>query len=146
MLSRWWFTWVSHYSMCFFGTGHWAFHKHANSEAQKPPSQLSFSLPLIVITITSSDPWKTETHKTDRNPPITNHKPWPFEPVEVILYFLRGLLRWLASDIFLTRGSKCTSHRKTILISCFLRGHLKLLFSLFLCSFSCPYFMIGLFC
>ena len=28
--------------------------------------------------------WKapTETRKTDRNPPITNHKQWPFEPIE----------------------------------------------------------------
>ena len=29
---------------------------------------------------------------------------------------------------FLTRGSKCTNHRKTILIACFLRGHLNFLF------------------
>ena len=34
------------------------------------------------------------------------------------------------SDIFLTGGSKCTNHRKTVLIACFLRGHLNLLFSL----------------
>ena len=58
-----------------------AFHKHANSKIQKPPSQLRFSLPSIIITITSNEPWNTETHKTDRNPPITDHKPWPFEPV-----------------------------------------------------------------
>ena len=45
---------------------------------------------------------------------------------------------------FLTRGSKCTNHRKTILIACFVRGHLN--FSLCLCPFSCPYFVIGLFC
>ena len=69
--------------------------------------------------ITSNEPWNTETHKTDRNPPITNHKQWPFEPVEENFRFLRGPLRWLASDIFLTRGSKCTSHRKTVLIACF---------------------------
>ena len=31
-------------------------------------------------------------YKTDRNPPITNHKPWLFEPVEVNFCFLRGLL------------------------------------------------------
>ena len=34
---------------------------------------------------------ETQTHKTDRNPHITNHKPWPFESVEVNLYFLRWL-------------------------------------------------------
>ena len=34
---------------------------------------------------------------TDRNPPIKNHKPWAFEPIEVNLCFLRGLLRWLTA-------------------------------------------------
>ena len=96
--------------------------------------------------ITSNEPWNTETHKTDRNPPITNHKQWSFEPVEVNFCFLRGVLWWLASDILLTRGSKCTNHRKTVLIACFLRGHLNLLFSLFFCSLSFPYFVIGRFC
>ena len=61
-----------------------AFHKCANSIVQKPPSQLRFSLPSIIITITSDEPWNTETHKTDWNPPITNHKPWPFEPIKMI--------------------------------------------------------------
>ena len=70
-----------------------AFHKHANSKVQKPPSQLCLSLPSIIITITSNEPWNTETHKTDRNPPITNHKPWPFEN----FCFLRGPLRWLTA-------------------------------------------------
>ena len=74
-----------------------AFHKHANSEVQKLSSQLCFSLPSIIITITSNEPWNTETHKTDRNPPITNHKPWPFEPVKVKFCFLRGPLRWLTA-------------------------------------------------
>ena len=73
------------------------FHKHANSKVQKPPSQLRFSLPSIIITITSNEPWNTETHKTDRNPPITNHKPWPFEPVKVKFCFLRGPLRGLTA-------------------------------------------------
>ena len=54
-----------------------AFLKHVNSEAQKPPSQLRFSLPSIIITFTSNERWNTETHIMDRNPPITNHKPWP---------------------------------------------------------------------
>ena len=35
----------------------------------------------------------TETHKTDRNPPITSQKSWPFEPVEGNFCFLRGSLR-----------------------------------------------------
>ena len=52
------------------------------------------SLPPIITTITSNEPWNTETHKTDRYPPITNHKPWPFEPVEVNFSFPRGPLRW----------------------------------------------------
>ena len=81
--------------------------------------------------ITSNGPWNTETHKTDWNQPITNHKQWLIEPVEVNFCFLRGSLWWLASEIFLTRGSKCTNHRKTVLIACFLRGPLNLLFSLF---------------
>ena len=74
-----------------------AFHKHANSEVQKPPSQSHFSLPSIIITIISNEPWNTETHKRDRNPPITHHKPWPFEPVKVKFCFLRGSLRWLTA-------------------------------------------------
>ena len=56
-----------------------AFHKHANSKVQKPPSQLCLSLLSIIITITSNEPWNRETHKTDRNPQITNHDllyPW----------------------------------------------------------------------
>ena len=61
---------------------HYAFHKHANSKVQKLPSQLRFSRPSIIITITSNEPGNTETHKTDQNPPIANQKPWPFEPVE----------------------------------------------------------------
>ena len=68
-----------------------AFHKYANSKAQKPPSQLHFLLPLIVITITSNKPSYTETHKTDRNPPITNQKPRPLNQLK--LCFLRGPLR-----------------------------------------------------
>ena len=73
------------------------FHKHANSKINGSPSQLRFSLPSIIITITNNEPWNTETHKTDRNPPITNHKPWPFEPVKFKFCFLRGPLRWLTA-------------------------------------------------
>ena len=50
-----------------------------------------------MIMITSNEPWNTETHKTDRNPPITDHKPWLFEPVKVEFCFLRGPLRWLTA-------------------------------------------------
>ena len=49
----------------------------------------------IIITITSNEPWNAEIHKMDQNPPITNHKPWPFEPVGVNFCFLRVLLRRL---------------------------------------------------
>ena len=49
--------------------------EHANSKVQKRPSQLRFLLPSIIITIPSNEAGNTETHKTDRNPPITNHKP-----------------------------------------------------------------------
>ena len=52
------------------------FHEHANFKVQKLPSQLRFSLPSIITTITSNEPWNTETHKTDRNPPITVKKRW----------------------------------------------------------------------
>ena len=39
-----------------------AFQKNANSEVQKPPSQLRFSLPSILITITSNELWHSQTH------------------------------------------------------------------------------------
>ena len=39
---------------------------------KKLPSQLCYPLLSIIITITSNKPW---------NPPITDHKPWPFEPI-----------------------------------------------------------------
>ena len=87
------FLWVGAGSTLVYCT----FHKHANSKVQKPPSQLCFSLPSIIITITSNEPWNRETRKTDRNQPITNHKPWPFKPVKVKFCFLRGPLRWLTA-------------------------------------------------
>ena len=83
--------------MAFYCYLYCAFQKHANSKANASPSQLRFSLPSIIIMITSNEPWDTETHKTDRNPPITNHKQWPFEPVKVKFCFLRGPLRWLTA-------------------------------------------------
>ena len=78
-------------------TSYCAFHKHANSKVRKRPSQLRFSLPSIIITITSSEPWNTETHKTDPNPPITNRKPWPFELIKLKFCSLGGPLRWLTA-------------------------------------------------
>ena len=56
-----------------------AFHKHSNSQLQKPPSQLCFPLLSIIITITSDEPWNRETQNGSKS---TNHKPWPFEPVK----------------------------------------------------------------
>ena len=79
------------------GKTYCAFHKHANSKVQKAPLQLRFSLPSIIITITSNEACNTETPQTDRNPPITNHNPWPFEPVKVRFCFLRDPLRWLTT-------------------------------------------------
>ena len=42
---------------------------------------------------------KTWKHKKwmDIHHAVTNHKPWPFEPIEVNFCFLRGLLRWLTA-------------------------------------------------
>ena len=71
--------------------------KHANSKVQKSLSQFRFLLLSVIIMISSNEPWNTETHKTDQNPPITNHKPWSFEPVKVKFCFLRGPLRWLTA-------------------------------------------------
>ena len=49
----------------------------------------------------------TNTHKTNRNPPIANHKPWPFEPVEVNVCFLRGPLESAKpSKIILSDGTE----------------------------------------
>ena len=39
--------------------------------------------------------WHKKNTQMDWNPPITNYKPWPFEPTEVNFCFLRGLLRLL---------------------------------------------------
>ena len=47
----------THTQVCDHGAGYYcAFHKHANSKVQKPPSQLRFSPPSIIITITSNEP------------------------------------------------------------------------------------------
>ena len=75
-----WVQFVSHVG-CFLGPAklwktaelsvYCAFHKHANSKVHKPPSQLRFSLPSIIITITSNEPWNTETQNGSKS---TNHK------------------------------------------------------------------------
>ena len=70
------------------------FHKHATSKVQKRLSQLRFSLPSIIITITSNEPLNIKTHKTDSNPPITDHKPWPSS---VTFDFLKIPLKWLTA-------------------------------------------------
>ena len=49
-------------------------------------------------TITKQGTLKHETNKTDRNPPITNQKPWPFELMPVNMYVLTGPLRWLTEQ------------------------------------------------
>ena len=59
-------------------------------------SKLNWSIIARKRTITKQ--WiilKCETNKTDQNSPITNHKSWLFELVQVNMCFLRGLLRWL---------------------------------------------------
>ena len=43
----------------------------------------------------SNETWNMTQTKQMENPPITNHKPGPFELVEVNMCFLRGLVRWL---------------------------------------------------
>ena len=40
---------------------------------QKPPVTIAFFAASFIITNTGNEPWNSETHATDRNPPITNH-------------------------------------------------------------------------
>ena len=97
----------------------------------QPPSQFHFSLPSIITTITSNEPWNTGTHKTDRNSPITNHKPWPFEPVlfpersSKMIYGSEKCKRQLAFEIWNSRVFEKRSNRQGIkqlvlFSSCFL--------------------------
>ena len=58
--------------------------------------QLRFLLPSI-IQCNYDHKQQTLKHRNtqmDQTPPISNHKPWPIEPVEVNFCLLRGLLRW----------------------------------------------------
>ena len=94
--------------------------------------------------------------KTDRNPPITNYKPWPFELFEMNVYRLRGPLSWghksgrhlknhssLAGGISISRGFAAKTH-STATQYCQLRrlettGHPDLKYNekwVFRCSFS----------
>ena len=61
-------------------------------------------------TITKQRTLKHETNKTDRNPPITNHKPGPFELVQVNMCFLRGPLRWLREQKTQNSLEVCKTH------------------------------------
>ena len=72
-------------------------------------SQLRFSLPSIIITMTRNEPWNTETHKMDQIPPITNHKRWPFQLNKENFYFLRWLTaaKTQTSDGFRTSEFAC---------------------------------------
>ena len=63
---------------------HCPFQKHTNCEVLKSPSQLG-------VFHCRQSQLRSQTHKTDRNPPITNPKPWPFKSVEVNFCFLRWL-------------------------------------------------------
>ena len=52
---------------------------------------------------------KYRNTQTDRNPPITNHKTWPFEPVKVKFCLLRGLQWWLMAAKMQMLGGFLTS-------------------------------------
>ena len=60
--------------------------------------KLNYSIIARNRTIIQQRTMKDETNKTDRHPPITNHKPWPFELVEVKVRFPRDPLRWLTEQ------------------------------------------------
>ena len=98
------------------------FQKHANSEALNYVFCCRQSYNVIMIT--SNKLWNTETHKMDQNPPISNHKPWPIEPVEVNFCFLRGPLRWstavkIANVSWLLNFRICMSMKSTVNQICF---------------------------
>ena len=99
------------------------FQKHANSEAHNYVFCCRQSYNVIMIT--SNKLWNTETHKMDQNPPISNHKPWPTEPVEVNFWFLRGPLRWstavkIALNVsWLLNFRICMSMKSTVNQICF---------------------------
>ena len=90
------FTWI--YNFQFTGTRLLRFSKTRELWSSKAPFTIKFfSVIGIIIPITSNEHWITEIHKTDRDPPITNQKTWPFEPIEVNFRFLRGPLRLLTA-------------------------------------------------
>ena len=70
------------------------FQEHANSEVQKTPLQLRFFAAVNHNYVHKQGTMKIKkTHKMDRDPPITIHKPWPLESVEEKLCLLKGPLR-----------------------------------------------------
>ena len=83
-------------------------------------SKAAFTITFFAAVNHRYDPkQRTFKHRNSQNgSKSTNHKSqtMTFWTRWNKLLFLRGPLRWLASDIFLTRGSKCTNQRKTILI------------------------------
>ena len=86
----------------------------ASDKNEKEQKNLRSNLNRPIIarnrTITKQRTLKHETNKTDRNPPITNHKPWPFELVQVNMCFLRGPLRWLTEQKMQNSFEVCKTH------------------------------------
>ena len=62
----------------------------------------------------------------DRNPPITNHKSWPFEQVKVKFCFLRGPLRWLTDVTVVKNAIVSWLLNFTILIRMFVKSVVSL--------------------
>ena len=67
-------------------------------KVRKNASKLNSSIIARNRTITKQRTLQRETNETDRNPLITNHKPWFFELVPINICFLRGSLRWLTEQ------------------------------------------------
>ena len=71
-----------------------AFQKHVNSEVQKPPQQVRF---FAAVNHNYDHKQRSLKHRNTQNgSKSTNHKPWPFEPMEVNVRFL-GPLRQLTA-------------------------------------------------
>ena len=103
--SRWWVDLLSKEGgrCCFILASHKNEKDHKNLQ-----SKLNWSIIARKRTITKQWTLKCETNKTDQNSPITNHKPWLFELVQVNMCFLRGLLRWLMEQKN-AKYAKCTA-------------------------------------
>ena len=78
--SQWWVDFLSKEA----GRGCFILASDKNKKDQKNlRSKLNLSIIARNRTITKQQILKHETNKTDQNAPITNHKPWPFELVQV---------------------------------------------------------------